>query len=157
MATDESRPDGVRPSPQGAGVPVSHWDGRADVSASREADIGAEGVGAEGVGEGGVGEEAGEPIRWWNDGELPLVGRGVDGMIYVVSTFLPPGCSVSSVGCVRGPSLTDVLAVFGRGVCQSVTPAFWVSRDDYPGGSLRQGVIAHKSRAEEAARSVRPP
>jgi hypothetical protein len=144
MATDESRPDEVRPRLQGAGAPraVSHWDGRAEDGAGRNADIRAEG---------------GEPIRWWNDGELPLVGRGVDGMIYVVSTFLPPGCSVSSVGCVRGPSLTDVLAVFGRGVCQSVTPAFWVSRDDYPGGSLRQGVIAHKSRAEEAARSVRPP
>jgi hypothetical protein len=138
MATDNNRPDRIRSTPQGAGAAqaVSHWDGRADVSVNRHTGNPAEG---------------GEPIRWWNDGELPLVGRGVDGLIYVVSTFLPPGSSVSSVGCVRGPSLSEVLAVFGRGVCQSVTPAFWVSRDDCPGRSLRQDVIAHKGRAEEAA------
>lgn len=90
-------------------------------------------------------------IQWWNDGELPLVGRGADGLIYVVSTFLPPDSSVSCVGCVRGPSLTDVLAAFGRGARESASPACWVSRDDYPRGSLRQGAKTHKTRAEAAA------
>lgn len=147
MATDDSRPDMARSAQQGAGegrAPshASHWDRPAEGGDARNAADAAQG---------------GCAIRWWNDGELPLVGRGADGLIYVVSTFLPPGSSVSCVGCVRGPSLSEVLAVFGRGVCQSVTPALWVSRDDYPGGSLRQGIIAHKSRAEEAARSVRPP
>ena len=89
-------------------------------------------------------------IHWWNDGELPLVGRGVDGLIYVVSTFLRTGTTVGCLGCARGPSLTDVLSAFARGVDEPEGPARWVSRDDFPTGSLRQGASAHKILAEAA-------
>jgi hypothetical protein len=96
-----------------------------------------------------------EAICWWNDGELPMVGKGADGLIYVVSTFLQPGGSASCVGCVRGPSLDEVLGTFARGLAAPAGPARWVSHDEYPAGSLRQGAMAHKVRAEEAASRTR--
>lgn len=89
-------------------------------------------------------------IHWWNDGELPLVGRGIDGLIYVVSTFLRTGTSVGCLGCARGATLSDVLTAFAGGDIESGTPACWVSRDDYPVGSLRQGARAHQNLAEAA-------
>jgi len=92
-----------------------------------------------------------DPILWWNAGEVPLVGRGVDGMIYVVSTFVHDGSRVSCIGSARAPSLNEALSTFAAPPVGDAGSANWVSHEPQPVRPLREDILLHKALAERAA------
>jgi hypothetical protein len=92
-----------------------------------------------------------EPILWWNAGEVPLVGRGIDGMIYVVSTFVHDGSRVSCIGSARAPSLDEALSTFAAPPSDGPGSPNWVSHEPQPVRPLREDILLHKALAERAA------
>jgi|GEM_PF-1777989 len=92
-----------------------------------------------------------DSILWWNNGEIPLVGRGVDGMIYVVSTFVHERSRVSCIGSARAPSLNEALSTFAAPPLDGGGSPNWLSHELQPVRPLREDVLVHKALAERAA------
>ncbi len=97
-----------------------------------------------------------ETISWWNAGETPLIGRGIDGLIYVVSTFVHDGSRVSCVGSVRASSLDEALATFAAPPVDGTASDKWVSHELQPVRPLREDLALHRILAEQAAAGAVP-